>query len=66
LTFPIKKSAAAVALLASGFYLLLSGVEVADAALVSLTAAVLIGSGAISFRTLCSRPLEAAPRRARG
>ena len=55
-SFPIKKSAAAVALFASAFYLLLSGAEVATQRSFLMTAvvliAVLVDRRAITFRTL--------------
>jgi competence protein ComEC len=55
-SFPIKKSAAAVALLATAFYLLLSGAEVATQRSFLMTATVLIAvmadRRAITFRTL--------------
>jgi competence protein ComEC len=56
LTFPIKKWAAAAALAASAFYLLLSGAEVATQRSFYMTAVVLIAvivdRRAITFRTL--------------
>jgi competence protein ComEC len=56
LTFPIKKWAAAVALVAAAFYLLLSGAEVATQRSFFMTAVVLIAvmvdRRAITFRTL--------------
>ena len=55
-TFPIKKVAAAAALVASAFYLLLSGAEVATQRSFIMTAVVLIAvmvdRRAITFRTL--------------
>jgi competence protein ComEC len=55
-TFPIKKIAAAAALVASAFYLLLSGAEVATQRSFIMTAVVLIAvivdRRAITFRTL--------------
>jgi competence protein ComEC len=55
-SFPIKKSAAAVALFATAFYLLLSGAEVATQRSFLMTATVLIAvmadRRAITFRTL--------------
>jgi competence protein ComEC len=56
LTFPIKKWAAAAALFAAAFYLLLSGAEVATQRSFYLTAvvlvAVIVDRRAITFRTL--------------
>jgi competence protein ComEC len=56
LTFPIKKWAAAVALSAAAFYLLLSGAEVATQRSFFMMAvvlvAVMVDRRAITFRTL--------------
>ena len=56
LTFPIKKWAAAAALAAATFYLLLSGAEVATQRSYYMTAfvliAVMVDRRAITFRTL--------------